>query len=261
MVPERNSGPAGDVDYEVHGEGYALQRQSDPRIAALIHEALGSARTVLNVGAGSGSYEPEDCYVVAVEPSAAMRAQRAPHRPAIDAVAESLPFDDGAFDAAMAIITVHQWSDVDRGLAELSRVARSVIVVTFDGTALDRFWLADYSPELIAAERRRYPEIQHIASKLGDGASVQVIPIPIDCTDGFTEAYYARPECFLDPRVRRSQSAWTFVDANRVTESIAKLDSDLRSGAWESRYAEWRRMPVFEGSLRLIVSHNTRSSA
>src|SRR5262245_17526286 len=162
-------GAPGDVDYERHGGGYALQRRTDPRIAAHIHRALGSARTVLNVGAGAGSYEPEDRVVLAVEPSQAMRAQRPRHLPrAIAAIAESLPFRDGSVDAGMAIVTVHQWSDIQRGLVELRRVSRGpVLVVTFDGTALDRFWLAAYVPELIAAERGRYPAIEEIRCVLG----------------------------------------------------------------------------------------------
>ena len=161
---------AGDFDYETHGTGYAVRRRTDPAIAAYVHAGLGSARTVLNVGAGAGSYEPEDRHVVAVEPSAAMRAQRGRHlAPAIDARAEELPFDDDAFDAAMATVTVHQWSDSMRGLREMRRVTRGpVVVLTFDGTALDRFWLAEYAPELMVAERRRYPLIESICDALGD---------------------------------------------------------------------------------------------
>ncbi|HEV7711595.1 MAG TPA: class I SAM-dependent methyltransferase, partial [Asanoa sp.] len=140
----------GDFDYETNGHGYAVQRRPDPRIAALIHTALGDARTLLNVGAGAGSYEPADRYVVAVEPSARMRAQRpATAVPALDATAEQLPFDDDSFDAVLAGVTVHQWADTARGLAELRRVARGpVLVLTFDGAALDRLWLAGYAPEL-----------------------------------------------------------------------------------------------------------------
>jgi len=196
---------AGDFDYDIHGHGYAQRRRPDPRIAALIHAALGDARTVVNVGAGAGSYEPADRYVVAVEPSARMRAQRpAAAVPALNATAESLPFDDGAFDAAMATVTVHQWRDLARGLAELRRVARGpVVVLTFDGDELDRHWLAAYAPELIAAERRRYPPVPAIAAALGRTTDVIEVPIPIDCVDGFTEAYYARPEAFLDTTYER----------------------------------------------------------
>ena len=136
--------PAGDWDYERHGHGYTAFRRPDPRIAAQVHRALGPARTVLNVGAGAGSYEPEGRYVLAVEPSAVMRAQRPRSlAPAIDAVAESLPLDDRSVDAAMAMITIHQWPDAGRGLREMRRVTRGpVVIMTFDGDALDRFWLA-----------------------------------------------------------------------------------------------------------------------
>ncbi len=246
---------AGDFDYDTHGAGYAVQRRPDPRIAALVHAALGDARTVLNVGAGAGSYEPDDRYVAAVEPSAAMRAQRPPGAaPAVDATAESLPFDTGAFDAAMATVTVHQWSDPAAGLAELRRVARGpVVVLTFDGDALDRLWLAEYAPELITAERRRYPPIDVIAAAAGRTAVVTPVPIPIDCVDGFTEAYYARPEMFLDPRVRAAQSAWGFVDDDATARAVERLRADLTSGAWDAKHGALRDQPAFVGSLRLIV--------
>ncbi|GLY02140.1 methyltransferase domain-containing protein [Actinoplanes sp. NBRC 101535] len=245
----------GDVDYESTGAGYAVRRRPDPRIAAMIHAALGDARTVLNVGAGAGSYEPADRYVLAVEPSARMRAQRpAGAAPALHATAEALPFDDGGFDAAMATVTVHQWSDAVRGLAEMRRVARGpVAVLTFDGDALDRLWLADYVPELMAAERRRYPAIAMIAGAVGGRAEVLEVPVPIDCSDGFTEAYYARPEQFLDPRVRAAQSAWNFVDPAAVAGGLGRLRADLESGAWDDRFGHLREQPEFRGALRLIV--------
>ena len=248
---------AGDFDYDAHGGGYALQRRPDPRIAAMVHAAFGDARTLLNVGAGAGSYEPDDRYVVAVEPSAAMRAQRpAGAVPAIDATAEALPFDDEAFDAALASITVHQWSDSAKGLAELRRVTRCpVVVLTFDGDALDTLWLADYVPELMAAERRRYPPIDLIAAAVGRTADVLPVPIPIDCVDGFTEAYYARPDMFLEPRVRAAQSAWGFVDEPAITRGVRRLRDDLASGAWDDRYGSLRTQPEFVGALRLIVGH------
>lgn len=245
----------GDFDYETRGVGYGRQRRTDPRIAALVQAALGDSRTVLNVGAGAGSYEPEDRHVLALEPSAAMRAQRPPTRvPAIRGFAEDLPFDDGSVDAAMATVTVHQWADWRKGLAELRRVARGpVIILTFDGDALDRWWLADYAPELLAAERRRYPPIAEIAAALGGRSTVQVVPIPIDCVDGFTEAFYARPEEMLRPDVRRAQSAWGFVDADVEPRFEEALRTDLQSGRWDDRHGHWRKMPQFEGSLRLIV--------
>ena len=245
---------AGDFDYERAGTGYALRRRTDPRIAAQVHEAIGAARSVLNVGAGAGSYEQTDRRVAAVEPSASMRAQRPAHLSvAIEAVAEDLPFADGAFDAATAMITVHQWSDTDRGLRELRRVSTGpVVVLTFDGSALDRLWLAEYVPELMAAERGRYPAIRHILDVLGGTGTVSTVAVPIDCVDGFTEAYYARPEQFLDGAVRRSQSAWGFVEPDAIERGIARLRTDLDDGTWDRRFGHLRRQPQFRGSLRLV---------
>lgn len=249
----------GDFDYERHGSGYAQQRRTDPRIAAIIHAALGPARTVLNVGAGAGSYEPLDRHVVAVEPSAAMRSQRRPElAPAVIATAEHLPFDDGAFDAAMATITVHQWSDAERGLREMRRVTRGpVVILSFDDEAVARFWLAEYAPDLIATERRRYPRPEAIAAYLGGVTEVLPVPIPIDCVDGFTEAFYARPERLLDPVVRAAQSAWGFVDPAARARAVEALRADLDSGEWDRRFGHLRTQPEFEGSLRLVVSRPT----
>jgi SAM-dependent methyltransferase len=254
---------AGDVDYAVHGRGYGHQRRTDPRLQAWVHAALGDARSVLNVGAGAGSYEPLDRQVLAIEPSAAMRAQRPAHLvPAVDAVAEKLPLDDQSVDAAMALVTVHQWPDLERGLAELRRVTRGpIVVLTFDGDALERWWLADYAPEMLAVERRRYPPIATLVEALGGACTVHTLPIPHDCVDGFSEAFYARPEAFLDPAVRRSQSAWSFVPDDVQARIVQRLGADLASGEWDRLHAEWRRRPFFEGSLRGIVSLPPRRGA
>lgn len=248
--------PAGDYDYELRGADYAARRRADPRIAEMIHAALGSARTVVNVGAGAGSYEPEDRLVLAVEPSSRMRAQRPAGRlPAVDAGAERLPFDDRAFDAAMATVTVHQWTDARAGLRELRRVAAGpVVVLTFDGEHLDRLWLGDYFPELLVAERQRYPPLNLIGRVLGGAVTVTEVPVPIDCTDGFTEAFYARPQAFLDPAVRAGQSAWGFIDQGAVDDGVARLARDLQNGDWDARYGPLRSQPTFLGSLRLVVA-------
>lgn len=247
---------AGDYDYDAHGSGYARRRRTDPRIAARVWAALGDARTVVNVGAGAGSYEPSDRQVIAVEPSASMRAQRGPDAaPVIAGVASDLPFDDDAVDAAMATITVHHWPDPAAGLAEMRRVARGpVVVLTFDGTALDRLWLGEYVPELFAAEARRYTPIEVITETLGGQVSVTEVPIPIDCVDGFTEAFYARPEAFLDAGVRAGQSAWGFVDADATERGIAALRRDLESGAWDERHGHLRSRPELIGAVRLVVA-------
>ena len=248
--------PAGDFDYEAGGAGYAELRRTDPRIAAQVHAALGDARTVVNVGAGAGSYEPADRYVAAVEPAAAMRRQRAPHlAPAIDATAERLPFDDDSFDAAMATVTIHQWADLDRGLRELRRVARGpVVILTFDTDALARFWLRDYVPEVIEVERRRFPAIARVAELLGGDVSIDGVPLAHDCADGFCEAYYARPEALLDPAVRRAQSGWMLADADAVARGVERLRTALDSGAWDARHGHLRSQPAFDGSVRLIVA-------
>jgi SAM-dependent methyltransferase len=255
----RATGPgrAGDFDYEVGGVGYAAQRRTDARIAALVHAALGSARSVVNVGAGAGSYEPADRDVIAVEPAASMRAQRpGGSAPVVEATAEALPFADDAFDAAMAMVTIHQWSDTDRGLREMRRVARGpVVLLTFDPSALDSLWLAEYAPEIIDVEQGRYPAIEHVCRVLrghGVSATVAQVPIPIDCVDGFTEAYYARPEHFLDPAVRRSQSCWGFVGEHAEQRSMDRLRRDLDSGEWDRRYGVLRTQPEFTGALRLV---------
>jgi SAM-dependent methyltransferase len=247
---------AGDFDYERFGGAYGAHRRTDPRIEAMVHDALGTATRVLNVGAGAGSYEPTDRIVAAVEPSARMRAQRPAHRvPAIDATAESLPFDDDAFDAGMATITIHQWADAAAGLRELRRVTRGpVVILTFDRDALDRFWLADYVPELVAAERARYQPLAWIGERLGGTTAITPVPIPLDCTDGFTEAFYARPERLLDDQVRRSQSAWGFVGDAVEARFVARLSADLHDGTWERTHGHLRDEPTFAGSLRLLVN-------
>ncbi|MFI6445937.1 class I SAM-dependent methyltransferase [Kitasatospora sp. NPDC050543] len=248
---------AGDADYGQIGLGYARIRRTDPRIAARVHAALGNARTVLNVGAGTGSYEPLDRHVLPVEPSAEMRRQRPAHlAPAIHAVAEALPFDDDAVDAAMAMVTLHQWPDPVAGLREMRRVARGpVLVLTFDPAELGRMWLMDYAPELQQVEAGRFPTVDTITAALGPGAEVQPVPIPSDCVDGFTEAFYARPESLLDPAVRRAQSAWSFLAPGVEERVAAALAADLESGVWDERYGSHRSRPEFHGAVRLIVSH------
>ncbi|MGE0551696.1 MAG: class I SAM-dependent methyltransferase [Kofleriaceae bacterium] len=248
-------GSAGDVDYGAFGAGYNRHRRPDPRIAAFIDRGLGTARTVLNVGAGAGAYEPTDREVTAVEPSASMRSQRPQHlASAIDAVAENLPFADQSFDASMASFTVHQWTQLEAGLRELRRVTRGpVVVLTCDPEQLDSFWLTEYAPEVIATETRRYPSIRAITSVLGGDVEVVPVPIPLDCTDRFNEAYYGRPELLLDPAARRACSAWSFVDTSVVSRFEAHLRRDLDSGAWGATHGHLRTQPQLRGSLRLIV--------
>jgi SAM-dependent methyltransferase len=249
-------GSAGDADYGVIGRGYTDYRRPDPRIASAIRRRLGDAVSVLNVGAGAGSYEPVDLDVTAVEPSESMRRQRPASLPvAIDATAENLPFADASFDASMATFSVHQWTDLSAGLRELRRVTRGpVVILSCDPAALDRFWLVDYAPEVISTEARRYPQPTVIAHELGGTTGIIDVPIPLDCTDGFGEAYYGRPEALLDPGARLANSAWSFVDDDVVRRFEHSLSSDLASGAWDARHGALRTQPEFDGSLRLIVS-------
>jgi len=252
----RADGSAGDADYGRIGGAYSRYRRPEPRIAEFVHRALGGARTVLNVGAGAGSYEPADREVTPVEPSAAMRAQRPPSlAPAVDATAERLPFPDKSFDAAMTTFSVHQWSDLDAGLAEVRRVTRGPIaVLTGDPTGLRRFWLDEYAPEVLDAEARRYPSVDRLTAALGGGAvTVHQVPIPLDCVDGFNEAYYGRPEALLDPDARLSCSAWSFVGPDVVDRFTTDLRRDLDDGTWDARHGHLRTQPTFDGSLILVI--------
>jgi SAM-dependent methyltransferase len=243
------------VDYEVHGRTYVQHRRADPRIAARIRAALGGAKTVLNVGAGSGSYEPADRWVLAVEPSASMRAQRPPGAaPALAASAEALPFDDGAFDATMACVTIHHWQPPEAGLAELRRVARGpVVVFTFELECLPK-WQLDHLAEGIELELPRFPAIAAVEAALGGHTRVECIPTPADCSDGFFEAFWNRPEQLLDPAVRAAQSMWELLDAGVEERIVARLADSLRSGEWDARHGHLRELDAYDGALRLVVS-------
>lgn len=254
MTQRTTDGSAGDADYGTIGTSYSAYRQPEPRIGALIEQALAGARTVLNVGAGAGSYESAAFEVTAVEPSASMRAQRPARLPAaIDAVAEDLPFPDDAFDGAMTTFSVHQWSDLKAGLREMRRVTRGpVVVLTCDPDLVRDFWLYEYAPLVLDTEARRYPAIADITAALGGRSEVTSVPIPVDCTDGFNEAYYGRPERLLDPAARQSCSAWSFVDAQTCARYTEHLRRDLESGAWDERFGELRTQPFLNGSLVLV---------
>jgi SAM-dependent methyltransferase len=252
-----------DTDYAGLAADYAVVRRPDPRVGAQLAAALGEARTVINLGAGTGSYEPTDRQVVAVEPSAEMRARRDPALPpAIDATAAALPFDDGTFDAALGVFTVHHWPDLEAGLAEARRVTSGpVVLMTADPDALGDLWLADYAPEFHTTERRRYPSLARIAACLDAEAGstsgaldVHPLRIPLDCSDGFADAFYGRPEALLDPAVRNAQSAWSFVDADAQRRFEERLRADLDSGAWDRCHGHLRTQPEFEGSIRILTA-------
>ena len=242
-----------DAAYDDIGRTYTATRGEDPRIAAQVHAALGDARTVVNVGAGTGSYEPRDRWVLAVEPSATMIAQRPPDAaPVLRASAEDLPLADATVDAALATLTIHHWSDWRAGVAEMLRVARERVVVwTFEPHMLEDLWMArDYLPESMAAERNRAPEIDDLCAALG-GARVEPILVPRDCADGFAAAFYARPERYLDPIVRAGISAFAGLDD---AAGVARLADDLASGAWDERYGHLREQPELDGGYRLVVA-------
>ena len=243
---------AGDMLYDRIGEGYASTRRSDPQIRARIHTALGDARRVVNVGAGAGSYEPTDREVVAVDPSTVMLGQREPGAPpAVRAVAEALPFPDCSFDVAMAILTLHHWSDQRAGIAELRRVAARAVVFTFDMTVLP--WIAtDYLPEMIGQDAFVFPPIGEVAGWLD--AEIEVVPVPRDCTDGFAGAYWARPELYLDPVRLAGMSCARSLDPAVVAAGVGRLRADLASGAWDERHGHLRELAELDLGYRLLVS-------
>jgi DNA-binding transcriptional MerR regulator len=255
-TPESQLKMVGAQLYEAIGSAYPATRHTDPRIAARIWDALGDAQTVLNVGAGPGSYEPPDRDVTAVEPSAVMRAQR-PTGAArcVDASAESLPFEDQSFDAAMAVSTVHHWRDPIAGLREMRRVARRVVVFTHDASDRGwrhRFWLSrDYLPEVAGLVAGR-PSVDQLTRAIR--ASMEPVLIPWDCADGFFEAYWRRPEAYLDDPVRRAMSVWTRVGPDAEQRAVDSLREDLSSGRWAELKSELVALDAAELGLRLLVA-------
>jgi SAM-dependent methyltransferase len=241
--------------YDTIGRGYATVRRADPRIAARIRAALGDVRTLLNVGAGTGSYEPPDLEVTAVEPSAVMRAQRpAGAVPAIDARAEALPFPDDAFDAAMAILSDHHWEDHDRGLDELRRVTRGpVVLFTWEPrSALDSWVVRDYFPGFVRFSSPGY-RLERTLERLG-GGRIEPVPIPHDCRDGFFHAYWRRPEAYLDEGIRAGISVFSRLDADEVERGVERLRADLESGVWRRRNAALLDRDELDLGYRLVVS-------
>ena len=238
--------------YDTIGVDYSTLRKSDPQITAAIEAGLGDAKTVVNVGAGAGSYEPADRRVTAVEPSQEMISQRVNENPVIQGVAENLPFDDNAFDAAMATLTVHHWTDKLKGLAEMRRVARErVVILTFDAY-FDGFWLVDYFPALQELDKQQMPLMSDYSDWLGP-VEISEVPIPAECTDGFLCAYWQRPEAYLDEKIRTAISSfWKIGD---LTEGLARLEADLDSGRWEDRYGQLRGLQTLDCGYRLVVSH------
>jgi SAM-dependent methyltransferase len=249
--------------YDTIGRGYSTTRRADPRIAARIEAALGDARTVLNVGAGAGSYEPADRTVVAVEPSLVMLGQRGNgSAPAVRAVAERLPFADGAFDAAMACLSDHHWADRAGGLNEMRRVARRAVVFQWDPATPWDFWLTrDYLPGFARLGDPRSQgygqgealDIAGMAACLR-ATAVETVPIPWDCVDGFYGAFWRRPLAYLDPAVRAGISVFSRLAPTEVQDGITRLAADLESGAWLERNAALLELPELDLGYRLIIA-------
>ena len=228
-----------DTAYDRIGRSYSTFRASDPDIGTVIRAALDGAERVVNVGAGTGSYELLAPQCTAVEPSTTMIAQRPPDSAAVvQATAEQLPFPSGSYDAAMALLTIHHWIDLDRGLTELRRVARRVVILTFDAEVHDAFWLfAHYLPEATMSPSQRPPQPADIAARLGH-ARVEVVPVPPHCQDGFTLAYWQRPSAYLDPAVRACCSSFADLAPDLVESRMRGLAADLDSGRWKASHAD-----------------------
>lgn len=246
--------------YDVIGQSYAATRREDPRVAAQVHAALGDARSVVNVGAGAGSYESADRDVVAVEPSRRMIEQRdAGKPPVVRGIAERLPFPDGSFDAALAVLTVHHWSDRSAGLREMARVARRQVVLFFEPLHTHDFWALDYFP----AARRLPTEIdppgeeligQHLRVR-----EIRTVVVPSDCVDGFGAAFWSRPEAYLDPEVQAGMSWLALLPEADREEGTQRLRADLDSGEWDRRLGHLRDQQEYDGGYRLAVAGEGRA--
>jgi SAM-dependent methyltransferase len=243
------------ADYDEIGVGYARHRQPDPRLAAQFERALGEASTVLNVGAGTGSYESVDRAVVAVEPSAVMAAQRpAGAAPVLRAVVEQLPFAGETFDAATMFLTLHHWADWRVGLREVQRVARRLVIFTFEPGAHAHCWVVrDYLPAAGRTRSALAPHLDEVVQALPE-SRVEVVPVPHDCTDGFLWAYWRRPDQYLDPAVRRGISAIAQLPPQEVEPGMARLAADLESGRWHDEHADLLDLDEVDGGFRLVVA-------
>ncbi|MEZ5156434.1 MAG: class I SAM-dependent methyltransferase [Solirubrobacterales bacterium] len=243
--------------YDEIGRNYAEYRREDPSIRDAILSAIDGCELILNVGAGAGSYEPTDRQVTAVEPSAVMRAQRPTDRgPAIDAGAQDLPFADGSFDAAMSILSLHHWHpDQERGVSEMRRVAGRVVIVTVDPAVSGSLWLAEYLPEVAALDRLTFPDPRAIATWIGEKVSIEVLPIGRDCEDWMLLSYWAHPERMLDADARSATSGLARQGPEVIDRAVTELAADLKSGEWDRRWGELRKLDALDAGLRLIASN------
>jgi SAM-dependent methyltransferase len=242
-------------NYDQAGRTYSRTRRTDPRIAAQIERALGGCTSVANIGAGTGSYEPSQT-VVAVEPSRVMIAQRSPNTaPAVQGTAEQLPIRTDAVDAALAVLTVHHWTDLERGVAEMVRIARRrVVILTWDHSVFKQFWLIrDYLPAAAEADARLAVSLRRLSDLLG-AVSVQLVPVPHDCLDGFAAAFWRRPSAYLDDTVQAGISALAHTPPRLRREGLARLRADIDNGSWAARYADLLQEPTFDAGYRLVVA-------
>lgn len=243
--------------YDSISSTYVSTRRADRRVAGWIHDALGSGELVVNVGAGTGNYEPSDRQVVAVEPSTEMIAKRPPNAaPVVRAAAEDLPFRSGAFDAAMAVLTVHHWRHWRRGLAEMRRVADRQVILLSEPAMINRFWVVDggYWPEALSLPSERGAiGAQEVASVL-EVTEVRTVPIPFDCTDGFGAAFWGRPEAYLDPQVQQGMSWLAQLPPGALSRGADRLAADLRSGEWDRRHGHLRELEELDVGYRLITA-------
>ena len=243
--------------YDRIGEGYSQRRRPDPRLAAAILEALGPAERVVNVGAGSGSYEPRDRWVVAVEPSTVMIAQRpAGAAPVVRAQAEALPFGDDAFEAGLAVLTIHHWKDPLAGLRELRRVVRKrVVLVTWDPAAATRLWLVQrYLPELVDLDRVLFPQLGRVTAEVLGPLERRPLPVPWDCVDGFLGAYWRRPEAYLDPSVQAGISSFQRIAPAVVARGMRELSEDLASGKWDEEFGHLRSQESLDAGYCILIA-------
>jgi len=242
--------------YDRIGLNYSQIRRPDPRFEAAIWGALGSAKSVLNVGAGCGSYEPADREVTAIEPSPVMIAQRPENAaPAIQASAEDLPLRDKSVDATLCVFTMHHWDNVEQGLDEVLRVTRDrIVILTVDTDVMARMWLChEYLPEIAVHDRRTFPSMEYLEARLPH-LHIGTVPVPADCTDGFCIAFWSRPEAILDSRVRGASSIWHLLPVAMVEEALTRLRRDLDSGDWDRRFGQLRGQAALDVGLRLVVS-------
>lgn len=244
--------------YDTIGLGYSLTRREDPRFRARIHAALADARTVVNVGAGTGAYEPLDRHVIAIEPSHVMAAQRPSDRaPAVRATAGRIPLLDRAVDAAMSVLSVHHWDDErEKGVRELRRVARgAVVILTYDAAVSGAMWLmAEYLPEVAALDLEIFPPPEQLARWLGGDVRIEPVPIPCDTPDWMLGSFWAHPERVLDANARAATSGFARMPPNVVDRVVSEVSRDLKSGVWDARHGHLRNLEALDVGLRLVVA-------